>query len=81
MEKLLASVETRNYMEFKEACAMIEMHPEKICPICYHEKQFDNVICGDCNKKGFIEIGVKFLKIRKQLDELLEGLNDGESRV
>lgn len=79
MERLLASVGIRKNMEFKEACAMIKMHPEKICSICYHEKQFDNVICEDCNNKGLIEIGVKFSKIRKELDELLEGLNNGEN--
>lgn len=63
-------------MEFKEACKLIEKHPEKMCPICYHEKKFDNVICETCNNKGLIEIGIRFLKIRKQLEELLGALNN-----
>jgi len=51
---------------------MIEMHPEKMCPICYHEKNFDNIVCEDCNNKGLIEVGIKFKKIREQLEELME---------
>ena len=65
-------MEIRKNMEFKEACAMIEMHPEKMCPICYHEKNFDNIVCEDCNNKGLIEVGIKFKKIREQLEELME---------